>query len=73
MPVIRIREIDDLDQRLVVEYKSIPYCAVHQLAQASSLFLGYVWAVSPQGPAHLIEDLVSPLGLYPMRLLCDAY
>jgi hypothetical protein len=51
VPVVRIREFEHFDERLIAGDQAVSHGSVYELAQAGGLVLGDVGAVSLQGPA----------------------
>lgn len=64
VPVGWIRELESLDEGFVPGDQAVPDGSVYQLPKAIELFRGDVRPVPAQGPEHLVEDLIGPLGLH---------
>ena len=63
VPVLRVRELEAIDERLISGNEAVRDGAVDQLAQAGELVLRDVRAVARQVPECLVEDVVGPFGL----------
>jgi len=64
VPVGWIRELKSFNEGLVPGDQAVPDRSVHRLPEAIELVRRDVRPVPAQGPEHLVEDLVGPLGLH---------
>jgi hypothetical protein len=67
VPVVRVRQLQAVDQVFVASDQAICDGLPHQLAEAHDPLLGQVWIPAKPCPRHLRQDLVGPLRLNQTR------
>jgi hypothetical protein len=71
MAIVRVRQLEGRDERLVTCDQAIGHRIVDQALQAGGLLLCDVWVPLPDRPRHLIQDLLGPLRLNQVALLAN--
>jgi hypothetical protein len=64
--------VQRLDERLIAAHEAVPDRLVHEFAKGTELLGGDIRSFLTQAAEHLVQDLVSPLGLDEAALR-DAY
>jgi len=67
MSVIRVRQRDGVDERLVASHKAIPDMGVQQVASSLKLFRLHVRTVFENVPHPLVVDGIGPFGAVKFR------